>query len=178
MFTRPAMLLLVAPSLAACSAFGYPSPFTPPAPAAAASSASAAITAATPAARTYEVFGVRYTTLGSSEGYHETGLASWYGERFHGRPTASGETYDMHGLTAAHRTLPLPTCVEVTRLDTGRAILVRVNDRGPFAETHARIIDLSYGAALRLDMVAAGTAEVAVRALRSVDCPAPSAGET
>lgn len=169
MFTRIPALLLLLPGLGACSAFGYPSPILPAAPAPAAGPASSA-PSPRPAARSYEVFGVRYATLPSSAGYVETGTASWYGEAFHGRPTASGEPYDMHLLSAAHRSLPLPTCVEVIRLDTGRSLVVRVNDRGPFVETHRRIIDLSYGAAKRLEMIGSGIADVEVRALDSADC--------
>ncbi|HSG47575.1 MAG TPA: septal ring lytic transglycosylase RlpA family protein [Longimicrobiales bacterium] len=117
------------------------------------------------AGRTYEVFGEEYQVLPSTDGYEEEGMASWYGEEFHGRPTASGEKFDMHGYTAAHRTLPLHTWVEVTNLDNGRALILRVNDRGPFARTHQRILDLSYGAARELGVVGPGTARVRVRAL-------------
>ncbi|UCC25280.1 MAG: septal ring lytic transglycosylase RlpA family protein [Gemmatimonadales bacterium] len=117
------------------------------------------------AGRSYEVFGVEYRVLDTARGYQEEGLASWYGEKFHGRPTASGETFDMHGRSAAHRTLPLHTWVEITNLENGRSIVVRVNDRGPFAHTDRRILDLSYGAALELGLVATGTAPVRVRAL-------------
>ncbi len=112
----------------------------------------------------YEVFGQRYRTLASAEGYRERGVASWYGAKFHGLPTSSGEPYDMHAMTAAHRSLPLPTWVEVHNLRNGKRIVVRVNDRGPFVDN--RIIDLSYAAARELDMVEAGTALVEVRTLR------------
>ena len=111
----------------------------------------------------YEVFGQRYEVLGSADGYRERGVASWYGPRFHGNPTASGEIYDMHALTAAHKTLPIPTDVEVKCLRTGKSIVVRVNDRGPFLDD--RIIDLSYAAAQALGMVDAGIVPVEVRAL-------------
>jgi rare lipoprotein A len=111
----------------------------------------------------YEVFGQRYYVLDSSEGFRETGVASWYGRDFHGKPTSSGEIYDMRGLTAAHKTLPIPTWVEVTNLSNGRSVIVRVNDRGPFVDD--RIIDLSQRAAEQLDMIRAGTARVQVRAL-------------
>ncbi len=111
----------------------------------------------------YEQNGQRYRVMDSSEGYQEEGLASWYGEPFHGRRTSSGERYDMYLMTAAHKTLPLPTYVEVTNLDNDRRIVVRVNDRGPFHE--GRIIDLSYVAAGKLGMLGAGTARVRVRAL-------------
>ncbi len=89
------------------------------------------------------------------------GMASWYGKDFHGKPTASGEIYDMHGLTAAHRELPLGTVVDVTHLDNGRKVRVPINDRGPFVR--GRILDLSYGAAQKLDMVNQGVAKVEIR---------------
>lgn len=111
----------------------------------------------------YEVFGRKYHVLPSSEGYRERGTASWYGSKFHGRRTSSGEPYDMHLATAAHKSLPLPTYAEVTNLDNGRRVVVKINDRGPFKDD--RLIDLSYGAALRLDMVQTGTARVEVRAI-------------
>lgn len=111
----------------------------------------------------YEVFGKRYYVMESSRGYHERGIASWYGTKFHGRRTSSGETYDMYAMTAAHKTLPLPTYVEVTNLENGKRTVLRVNDRGPFHGN--RIIDLSYAAATRLGIVAKGTGLVEVRAL-------------
>lgn len=111
----------------------------------------------------YEVFGRTYHVMPSSKGYRERGIASWYGSKFHGRRTSSGEPYDMHLATAAHKSLPLPTYAEVTNLDNGRRIIVKINDRGPFKD--GRIIDLSYGAALRLGVVEAGTARVEVRAI-------------
>lgn len=121
----------------------------------------------------YEVFGVRYHVLDSSSNYSERGVASWYGEKFHGASTASGEPYDMYAMTAAHRTLPLPTWVKVTNLRNGRSVVVKINDRGPFA--HNRLIDLSYSAAKRLDMIADGTTLVEIEALDSglpaVDAP-------
>ena len=95
--------------------------------------------------------------------YDETGMASWYGDQFNGRPTATGERFDMHALTAAHKTLPLPGLVEVTNLANGRRIVARVNDRGPFVD--GRIIDLSRGSAEALGMLAAGVGEVRVRYL-------------
>ncbi len=111
----------------------------------------------------YEVFGERYHLLPTNRGYLERGVASWYGTKFHGKSTATGEAYDMHAMTAAHKTLPLPACVEVVNLTNGRRIIVRVNDRGPFVDN--RIIDLSYAAAHELDMVRDGTALVEVRSL-------------
>jgi len=111
----------------------------------------------------YEVFGRRYRVMASADGYRDTGVASWYGRDFHGKPTSSGERYDMFDMTAAHKTLPIPTWVEVTNQHNGNSVIVKVNDRGPFVDD--RIIDLSYAAALELDMVRAGTAPVFVRAL-------------
>ncbi len=113
----------------------------------------------------YEVFGVRYIVMTSSEGYKERGVASWYGKKFHGNPTSNGERYDMHRMTAAHKTLPLPTNVKVTNLSNGRSVIVRVNDRGPFVKN--RLIDLSYAAAQELDIIGAGTAQVEVEALNT-----------
>ena len=111
----------------------------------------------------YEVMGERYEVLPSAQGYVEKGVASWYGTAFHGRLTSSGEPYDLYQLTAAHKTLPLPTYVEVKHLETGESIIVRVNDRGPFKP--GRIIDLSWAAAVKLGIDQAGTAPVEVRAL-------------
>jgi len=111
----------------------------------------------------YSVFGKRYYVLSSSAAYVERGVASWYGPGFHKVRTSTGEQYDMYGMTAAHKTLPLPAYVRVTNLQNGRSVVVRVNDRGPFVGN--RIIDLSYTAASRLDMLRNGTAMVEVRAL-------------
>lgn len=111
----------------------------------------------------YHVLGQTYHVLPSAADYVERGQASWYGSKFHGRSTSSGEPYDMYKVTAAHRTLPLPSFAAVRNLENGKEIIVRVNDRGPFHSD--RIIDLSYAAALKLDVVDAGTAEVEVRAL-------------
>ena len=111
----------------------------------------------------YTVYGTRYHTLATSDGYSERGVASWYGTKFHGRRTSSGDSYDMYAMSAAHKTLPLPTYVRVTNLENGRSVVLRVNDRGPF---HAnRIIDLSYTAALKLGILAKGTGYVEVIAL-------------
>ena len=114
-------------------------------------------------ADTYVVFGRRYRVRETSEGYREQGTASWYGADFHGRKTSSGPLYDMYELTAAHKSLPLPAYVRVTNLENGRSTVVKVTDRGPFVS--GRIIDLSYAAALRLDMLERGTALVEVAAL-------------
>ena len=120
----------------------------------------------------YEVLGERYFVLNSAQGYKERGRASWYGTKFNGQRTSSGETYDMFQMTAAHKTLPLPTYVRVTRLSNGRSVVVKVNDRGPFHQ--GRIIDLSYAAATRLDLLKDGSAEVEVEA---VEPGAPAAPE-
>jgi rare lipoprotein A len=120
----------------------------------------------------YTVLGKTYTVLPTSKGYRERGIASWYGSKFHGRRTSSGEPYDMHLATAAHKRLPLPTYAEVTNLDNGRKMIVKINDRGPFHED--RIIDLSYAAAIKLGVDQTGTARVEVRAI-DVDTPKRSA---
>ncbi len=117
----------------------------------------------------YEVFGKKYTVMSTSSGYRERGVASWYGTKFHGNLTSSREPYDMYEMTAAHKTLPLPTYVRVRNLSNGRTIIVKVNDRGPFV--HNRIIDLSYAAALKLDMVTSGTSLVEVEAISFDDPP-------
>jgi rare lipoprotein A len=111
----------------------------------------------------YTVFGKTYRVMDSASGYRATGLASWYGSKFHGRKTSSGEPFDMFALTAAHRSLPLPTYLRVTNLDNGRSTIVRVNDRGPF---HAdRVLDLSYAGAVRLGFENHGTARVRVEVI-------------
>ncbi len=111
----------------------------------------------------YDVNGKVYYVLPSSQGYRDRGIASWYGRKFHGHKTSSGEIYDMFQFSAAHRELPLPTYVEVTNLDNGRSVVVRVNDRGPFHGN--RLLDLSFAAAEKLDMISSGTASVEVRAI-------------
>lgn len=113
--------------------------------------------------RPYTVMGKRYTPIASAHGFVQKGIASWYGKKFHGRKTANGETYDMYAMTAAHKTLPMNTWVEVRNLDNNKKIKVRVNDRGPFVT--GRIIDLSYTGAGKIDMVGSGTARVQIRAL-------------
>lgn len=117
-------------------------------------------------AASYVVFGQTYRVLPSSQGFVQTGTASWYGSKFHGHETANGEVYDMYAMTAAHTSLPLPTYVRVTNLDNNRQVIVRVNDRGPFVGN--RIIDLSYSAAHRLDMLRTGTARVRIEAIDPV----------
>ncbi|VAX14690.1 Septum-associated rare lipoprotein A [hydrothermal vent metagenome] len=113
--------------------------------------------------RSYRVNGRTYRVMKSSQGYHARGIASWYGKKFHGHRTSSGETYNMYAMTAAHKELPLPTWVRVTHLGNGRSVIVKVNDRGPF---HAnRIIDLSWAAAKKLGITASGTGIVEIEAL-------------
>jgi rare lipoprotein A len=111
----------------------------------------------------YVVFGKRYYVMATSEGWVERGTASWYGPGFHAASTSLGEPYDMYAMTAAHKTLPIPAYAEVTNLRNGRKVVVRINDRGPFVGD--RIIDLSYTAAAKLDMLTAGTAPVEVRVI-------------
>jgi rare lipoprotein A len=151
-FLGAAMALVLLAALAGCAGSPEPKP-SPPVP------------SQTPPRqpRPYTVNGKWYQPLAHADGYSETGLASWYGRKFHGRPTASGEPYDMHGLSAAHKTLPLQTWVRVQNLDNGRQMDLRINDRGPFVD--GRIIDLSYGAARQLGVVGPGTARVKLTAL-------------
>ena len=111
----------------------------------------------------YNVLGRRYYVLATADGYLDRGVASWYGPTFHGGNTSSGEPYDMYAMTAAHKTLPLPCYARVTNLRNGRSVVVRINDRGPFVAN--RLIDLSYSAAAKLDMIRDGTTLVEVRAL-------------
>jgi rare lipoprotein A len=120
----------------------------------------------------YTVNGKSYVPVSSANGYRERGVASWYGRKFHGRRTSSGEPYDMYAMTAAHKTLPLPSYVRVRNLQNGKTVVVRVNDRGPFL--HNRLIDLSYAAAARLDIAAHGTGLVEVEALGAESATAPS----
>lgn len=113
--------------------------------------------------RPYEVFGRKYVPLASVQPYHQRGVASWYGKRFHGQKTASGETYDMYAMSAAHPILPIPSYARVTSLRTGKQVVVRINDRGPFHSNRA--IDLSYAAAYRLGLIATGSGEVEIEAI-------------
>ena len=118
---------------------------------------------------TYEVLGKRYAVMASGAGYSERGVASWYGQKFHGRLTSNQEKYDMYAMTAAHKTLPLPTYVRVRNLQNNKSTVVRVNDRGPFV--HNRVIDLSYSAAVKLDMIRDGTSLVEITAITFDDPP-------
>jgi len=113
--------------------------------------------------KSYVVFGRRYYVMKSARGYHARGVASWYGMKFHDFKTSNGEIYNVAGMTAAHKTLPLPTYLQVTNLRNGKKIIVKVNDRGPFVNN--RLIDLSYAAAKKLDMTGTGTAPVSIVAI-------------
>lgn len=115
----------------------------------------------------YKVLNKKYTVLDTATGYKERGISSWYGTKFHGRATSSQEIYDMCQFSAAHKSLPIPSYVRVTRLDTGQSVIVRVNDRGPFHE--GRIIDLSFAAATKLGINKVGTAKVEVEAINVSD---------
>lgn len=117
--------------------------------------------------RSYVVFGKRYTPISSNKRFRQTGVASWYGRKFHGNKTANGETYNMYEMTAAHPTLPLPSYARVTNARTGKSVIVRVNDRGPFHSS--RIIDLSYAAAAKLGLIRPGSGQVIVEAITHDD---------
>jgi rare lipoprotein A len=169
--TRTCAALLLTMSLAACA--GNAPQRSSPGPSEAAARPAASAPAPPPRSDRgnppfYTVLGKRYHVLPTSAGYVQRGIASWYGQDFHGLSTSSGETYDMHAMTAAHTTLPLPTWVEVTNLANGKRVVVKVNDRGPFVDN--RLIDLSYAAATAIDMVQTGTTRVEVRAV----APPPS----
>jgi rare lipoprotein A len=113
--------------------------------------------------RPYNVFGVDYTPMTQRSPFAQRGVASWYGRKFHGQKTAIGETYDMFAMTAAHPTAPLPSYAQVTHTRSGKSVIVRINDRGPFL--HGRIVDLSYAAAHRIGIVQAGSGEVTLELL-------------
>lgn len=115
----------------------------------------------------YEIFGRTYSVMKSAEGFTQKGYASWYGRQFHGKRTSSGKPYNMYAMTAAHREIPLPSWAEVTNLENGRSIVVKINDRGPFVDPEKRIIDLSYAAAVRLGMADKGTAPVKLKVIAS-----------
>ncbi len=120
----------------------------------------------------YQLRGNNYQIIRDTKGFTQQGRASWYGKKFQGHLTSNGEIYDMYSMTAAHKTLPLPSYVKVTNTDNGKTTVVRVNDRGPFHE--GRIIDLSYAAAHKLDVVKTGTANVSIEVI-SVDKPTDKA---
>lgn len=113
--------------------------------------------------RPYEVKGVSYAPVKETKGFRQTGIASWYGKRFHGKPTASGEPYNMYAMTAAHPTLPIPSYAKVTSIESGKSVIVRINDRGPFHP--GRVIDLSYTAAHKLGLLGRGSAQVSVESV-------------
>jgi len=113
--------------------------------------------------KNYQVRGINYKVLPSAENFEQIGTASWYGNKFHGHLTSNGEIYDMYAMSAAHKHLPLPTYLRVTNLANNKSVIVRVNDRGPFHQN--RIIDLSYSAAYKLDMLKSGTAEVKISSI-------------
>ena len=120
----------------------------------------------------YTVLGKTYFVLPSEEGYSERGIASWYGEKFHGHKTSNGEVFDMYHVSAAHKSLPIPSFLKVTNLDNNRSIVVRVNDRGPFHGN--RLIDLSYAAALKLGYAETGTARVQLESIVAENFPIDS----
>jgi rare lipoprotein A len=172
-FCQSAITISVLLTLSACSIYRPGSPETPdqdagPGHAVDISHISDAVPQKEPLSRygnpeSYVVFGQRYHLLESRQGYKQRGIASWYGTKFHGRRTSSGEPYDMYAMTAAHKTLPIPTYARVTNLDSGNSIIVKINDRGPFVD--GRIIDLSYVAARKLGISAKGTGRVEVQTI-------------
>ena len=121
--------------------------------------------------RPYQVMGKSYTPMTAVAPYRERGLATWYGRRYHGKQTSSGETYDMYAMTAAHTTLPIPSYARVTSIDNGRSVVVRINDRGPFVGN--RLIDLSYVAAYKLDLLRGGSGMVEVESIVTADANPP-----
>jgi rare lipoprotein A len=122
--------------------------------------------------RPYQVFGKHYVPISSGQPYRERDKASWYGKKFHGQKTSNGEIYDMYAMSAAHKTLPIPSYARVTNVANGKSVVVRVNDRGPFHSD--RIIDLSYAAALKLGYIAAGSALVEVESIAPGESAAPA----
>src|SRR6185312_8784034 len=120
----------------------------------------------------YTVLGQTYTLLPACKGYHDRGIASWYGMQFHGGRTSDGETYDMYAMTAANKVVPIPCYARVTNLKNGKSVIVKINDRGPFVAN--RLIDLSYAAASKLGMLGSGTALVEVQAVGPGDLPPPA----
>ncbi|EPE37378.1 rlpA-like lipoprotein [Candidatus Photodesmus katoptron] len=118
--------------------------------------------------KNYTLNGNSYLIIKNTKDFSERGIASWYGEKFHGHLTANGEVYDMYSMSAAHKTLPIPSYVKVINLDNGKSTIVRINDRGPFLKN--RIIDLSYASASKLDMIKSGVANVVIEAI-TIDAP-------
>lgn len=163
----PLFLICLLLIVSACSSRQAPAPVPPPIVSAPSAPQSPDQPRKRPPAtsRPYTVLGQTYHPLLDGRGFREEGTASWYGPDFDGKPTASGEMYNMHALTAAHRILPMHTQVRVTNLENGRTVVLRVNDRGPFVNN--RIIDLSFAGASQLDMVGPGTARVRVESLQT-----------
>ena len=117
--------------------------------------------------KNYQVRGINYQVLTHAENFEEIGIASWYGRKFHGHLTSNGEIYDMYAMSAAHKNLPLPTYLKVSNIANNKSVIVRVNDRGPFHQK--RIIDLSYSAAYKLDMLKTGTAKVKITSITNFE---------
>ena len=161
------ILILVVLSFFGCSAldkqYEYGSSHIPPSKAPTYKTPSQSSGKKTGTQKPYKIRGVKYTPIASASGFVQTGIASWYGSKFHGRKTSNGETYNMYAMTAAHKTLPMNTWVSVHNLKTNRKIVVRINDRGPFIR--GRIIDLSYTGAKRIGIVGSGTTRVRITAL-------------
>lgn len=171
MFVRVFIVFFIALVLQACTSYGDRAPHDA---ASVPANSADAIPQNEPKSRygnpaSYEVRGKRYHVLESASGYQKKGIASWYGTKFHGRRTSSGETYDMYKMTAAHKTLPIPCYVQVTNLDNNKQIVVKVNDRGPFHP--GRIIDLSYAAAKKLGINTTGTGNVEVKTVTTNHLP-------
>lgn len=122
--------------------------------------------------KNYQVRGINYQVLTTAENFEDIGIASWYGKKFHGHLTSNGEIYDMYAMSAAHKNLPLPSYLKVTNIANNKSVIVRVNDRGPFHQK--RIIDLSYSAAYKLDMLKTGTANVKITSITNFDKLTPN----
>ena len=175
MLKKSRLLIITLPFILAGCSFSQPHSNSTPPPRSVGNNTSSPITppATSPSVPTqvsqenierfYVVHGRRYAVMKSSQGFSETGTASWYGDPFHGRKTSNGETYDMYQMSAAHKHLPLPTFIEVTNLRNNKTVVLRVNDRGPFVGD--RVLDLSFAAAKELDVIQSGTAPVSIRAL-------------
>lgn len=182
MLKRSSLIFFTLPFILAACSFSQPKADSTQAPRTAGNNTPVATSPSVPPQvtqenieRFYVVHGRKYAVIKSSQGFAETGIASWYGDPFHGRKTSNGEIYDMHQMTAAHKHLPLPTFVEVTNLHNNKQVVLRVNDRGPFVGN--RVIDLSFAAAKALDVIQSGTAQVSIRALDDLNLSEDSARE-
>ncbi len=164
--------LLAIVLMSGCSVMNKVNPFPQHIYSSAPSSKKSPAKAYAPKTKPYRVLGVTYYPLKSARGYDQVGMASWYGSDFHGKKTATGEIYNMYGLSAAHKTLPLGTKVRVTNLSNGRSVYLTVNDRGPFVR--GRLLDLSYGAAKKLGSVKQGVIRVRITAVGSAPAPQTS----